>query len=46
MDFKMRILLRAVNQRIADGEQLEAILLTYPKLSEDEITIIKQEVNE
>ncbi len=42
MSLKMKIMLRAVKIRMEQGEELEAILASYPKLTEAE----KQQLRE
>ncbi|WMJ23449.1 antitoxin [Paludicola sp. MB14-C6] len=46
MSYLLRVTINVIKRRIAEGEKLEAILLDYPRLSSEEINIIKQEVNQ
>lgn len=45
MTAKLRIILRAVQIRLNNGEELDEILATYPNLTQDEIKEIKTELN-
>lgn len=45
MTIKMKIMLRAVQIRLGGGEELETILGSYPKLSEEEKALIRAEVS-
>ena len=42
MNFKMRIMLRAVMIRLKKGEAAEEIFLSYPRLSEAETAELKK----
>ena len=44
MSIKLRVMCRAVKIRMANGEDLESILATYPKLTDEEKQIIRKEV--
>ena len=46
MNLKLRIMCRAVRLRLERGEQLEAVLASYPALTKDECNQIMQEVLE
>lgn len=41
MDLKLKIIYRAVKIRLANGEELNSILASYTKLTQEEIKIIK-----
>ena len=41
MKLKLRIMLRAIKIRFADGEQLDDIITSYPNLTKDEIEQLK-----
>lgn len=41
---QLRIIRRAIQNRITDGEEFEEIITSYPKLSEGEIEQIKNEL--
>lgn len=41
---QMRIIKRAVKNRLSDGEELDEIIKSYPKLTEEEIEEIKAEI--
>lgn len=43
-EIKKRVFLRAIRQKIKQGENIEQILSVYTKLSEEEKTIIREEV--
>ena len=42
----MNIFLRVVRRRLANGERLEDILASYPKLTESEKNEIRARINE
>lgn len=44
MTAKMTIMLRAVKIRMEHGEDMEAVLASYPKLTAEEADQIRQEV--
>ena len=44
MSPKMRIMVKAVKIRLGRGEELEDILSSYPKLTEEEKQTIRKEV--
>ena len=41
MNAKLKILIRTINRRIANGEQLEDILIDYPLLTDEEKEVIR-----
>ena len=41
---QLRIIKRAIKNRLADGETFDEIVVDYPKLSEEEIAAIKEEL--
>lgn len=41
---QMRIIKRAVKNRLSDGESFDDIIKSYPKLTESEIAEIKEEL--
>jgi len=43
MSLKMKILIRGVENRISNGEQLEDILASYVNLTESEKDVIRSE---
>lgn len=45
MSLKMKIMLRAVEIRMKNGEEIEAILASYPKLTTTEKSEIRKEIN-
>ncbi|MEG1158597.1 MAG: hypothetical protein RSD64_04425 [Christensenellaceae bacterium] len=44
MSFKLKITINVIKRRISQGEALDTILLTYPKLSVEEIAIIREAI--
>lgn len=42
---KLNIFVRVIKRRMADGEELEDILLSYPALSEEDKEQIREAVN-
>ena len=44
MSALLKIVLRVIKRRIEAGEELETVLLDYPKLSEGEKETIREEV--
>lgn len=41
MTLALRLLIRVVRRRVADGEALETVLAEYPKLTEQEAQQVK-----
>lgn len=44
MNLKLKIMLKAVKIRMEKGEELEAILQSYPKLTEEEKEALRKEL--
>ena len=44
MSLKMRIMVRAVQTRLNNGEELEAVLASYPRLTNEERELIRNHV--
>ena len=44
MTLALKITLRVIQRRINAGEQLDMVMLDYPKMSEEEQAYIKQEI--
>ena len=42
----LKILLRVVRRRLADGEKLESIFADYPRLTQQEQAAIRAEIKE
>lgn len=42
MTLALKLLVRVVRRRISAGEELEAVLADYPKLTEEELTTVRQ----
>lgn len=45
MDAKTKLMLLAIRNRIKNGEDIDAILESYPKLTQKQILEIKNELN-
>ena len=45
MDAKTKLMLLAIRNRIKNGEDIDAILESYPKLTKKQISEIKNELN-
>ena len=45
MDAKTKLMLLAIRNRIKNGENIDAILESYPKLTQKQILEIKNELN-
>lgn len=43
-NLQMRIIKRAIKNRMSDGESFEDIIKSYPKLTENEVAEIKAEL--
>ena len=42
MSLALKLLCRVVRRRVENGEDLEAVLADYPKLTEEELTTVRQ----
>ena len=45
MTLRLKIMVRAVQIRLRAGEELADILMSYPKLSEEDKAVIQKEVS-
>ena len=45
MDAKTKLMILAIRNRIKNGEDIDAILESYPKLTQKQILEIKNELN-
>lgn len=43
-NLQLRIIKRAIKTRLANGEEFDEIILSYPKLTENEIAEIQSEL--
>lgn len=41
----LNIYIRVIKKRLNEGEDLDTILVDYTKLTEDEITLIREKIN-
>lgn len=44
MTLAMKLLCRVVRRRVQAGEALETVLLSYPKLTTEELALIREEM--
>lgn len=44
MTLAMKLLCRVVKRRVEAGEALEAVLVDYPKLTEEECTLARERI--
>lgn len=44
MTMALSLLCRVIRRRVAKGEELEAVLAEYPRLTEEERTLVKERV--
>lgn len=45
MTLQLKLLIRVVTRRVKAGEDIEAVLQSYPKLTAEEAEIVRQAVN-